>query len=72
MSQDEIGDFYHHWVNYRKTAVSVLMRNDHGKPSRGSLGDDIAREEVGTLLDCDRKPIAWLVNPEEDHCHILR
>lgn len=54
MSQDEIGDFYHHWVNYRKTAVSVLMRNDHGKPSRGSLGDDIASWSTGesTRVSC--------------------
>lgn len=29
-------------------------------------------KEVGVFLDCDSKTIAWLVNPEEDHCHVLR
>lgn len=51
MSQDEIGYFYHHWVYYRKAAVSVLMRNDHGEPSRGSLRDDIASWGTGEGAD---------------------
>lgn len=72
MPQDKIRYFYHHWVYYGEAAVSVLMRNDHGKPSRGSLRDDVARKEVGVFLDCDGKSISRLMNPEEDHCHILR
>lgn len=33
MSQDKIRYFYHHWVDYGEAAVSVLVRNDHGKSS---------------------------------------
>lgn len=28
-------------------------------------------EEVAVLLDCDSKSVACLLNPEEDHCHVL-
>lgn len=28
-------------------------------------------EEISVFLDCDSKSIAWLLNPEEDHCHVL-
>lgn len=42
VSQLKIRYFYHHWVDYGKAAVSVLLRTDHGKSSSRSLGDDIA------------------------------
>lgn len=29
-------------------------------------------KEVGVFLDCDSKSVAWLVDPEEDHRHVLR
>lgn len=54
MSQDKIRYFYHYWVDYGEAAVSVLMRNDHGKPSRGSLRNDIASWGTGegTRVTC--------------------
>ena len=52
-----------------KTNTFILLPAPNASPF-DSIKHRLTKE-VGSFLDCDGKSFAWLVNPEEDHCHVL-
>lgn len=49
----------------------MLMWHYQSKPSIRGLGDDVAGEEVRLCLHRYCESVSWLMDPEEDHGHVL-